>query len=213
MVVDLGLTDFDTAYGRQMELVARRKLSEIDDSVIITEHLPVITLGRSGRRSNILVSDALLKERGIKVVDADRGGDVTFHGPGQLVLYPVIDLKARGRDLHRYLRDLESVVINFLNGYGVIAGRIKGMTGVWVGGRKIASIGVGTTGWVTYHGSSVNIDMDLGYFSMIHPCGMRDVTMTSLAAVTGARIAMREASERLLASFMRVFTTNYQEAL
>lgn len=206
MIIDLGLTDYDTAYKQQMELVARRKLGEVDDSVIITEHRPVFTLGRTGRKDNFLASAAALSEKGIKVVQVDRGGDVTFHGPGQLILYPIIDLKARGRDLHRYLRDLESVIISFLNTYGVIAERIKGRTGVWVGNKKIASIGIGASNWVTYHGASVNIDVDLAYFSMIHPCGMKDVKMTSLAAITGYAIAMREAADNLLACFKRVFS-------
>lgn len=210
MIIDLGLTDYETAYRSQMELVAKRKLGEVDDSVIITEHRPVFTLGRLGRKENLLASDTALTEKGIKIVSVDRGGDITFHGPGQLVLYPIIDLKTRGRDLHRYLRDLESVIINFLNIYGVIAERVRGKTGVWVGNRKIASIGIATSNWVTYHGASVNIDVELSYFSMIHPCGMKDVTMTSLSAVTGGAVAMRSAADNLLASFRRVFTINQE---
>jgi lipoate-protein ligase B len=211
MIIDLGLTDYETAYRSQMELVAKRKLGEVDDSVIITEHRAVFTLGRTGRKENLLASDAALNEKGIKIVSVDRGGDITFHGPGQLVLYPIIDLKARGRDLHRYLRDLESVIISFLNMYGVIAERVKGKTGVWVGNRKIASIGIGTSNWVTYHGASVNIDVELSYFSMIHPCGMKDVLMTSLSEVTGSVVTTREAAGRLLECFKRVFIRN-QEA-
>lgn len=212
MIIELGLTDYETAYRSQMELVAKRKLSEVDDSVIITEHRPVFTLGRMGRKDNLLASDAALSEKGIKVLSVDRGGDITFHGPGQLVLYPIIDLKTRGRDLHLYLRDLESVIISFLNTYGVIAERVKGRTGVWVGSKKIASIGIGTSNWVTYHGASVNIDVDLSYFSMIHPCGLKDVTMTSLSAIIGSRVTTQEAAHTLLACFKRVFTIN-QEAL
>lgn len=212
MIVDLGLTDYETAYRSQMELVAKRKLGEVDDSVIITEHRPVFTLGRMGRKHNLLASDAALSEKGIKVLSVDRGGDITFHGPGQLVLYPIIDLKARGRDLHRYLRDLESVIISFLNTYGIIAEQLKDKTGVWVGNRKIASIGIGTSNWVTYHGASVNIDVDLDYFSMIHPCGMKDVTMTSLSAITGSAVTTREAKGRLLECFKRLFAI-HQEVL
>lgn len=215
MVIDLGLSDYHTAYMRQMELVAKRKLGEVDDSVIITEHHPVFTLGRAGRKENFLADDVALSGKGIEVVSVDRGGDITFHGPGQLILYPVIDLRARGRDLHRYLRDLESVIISFLNTYGVIAERVKGKTGVWVGSKKIASIGIGTTNWITYHGASVNIDVELAYFSMINPCGMKDVAMTSLSAVTGSAVSMREAAGRLLACFNRAFISNTenQEAL
>jgi lipoate-protein ligase B len=212
MIIQLGLTDYETAYRSQMELVAKRKLGEIDDSVIITEHMPVFTLGRAGRKDNLLASNAALSEKGIKVLSVDRGGDITFHGPGQLVLYPIIDLKARGRDLHRYLRDLESVVISFLNTYGIIAERVKGKTGVWVGNKKIGSIGIGTSNWVTYHGASINIDVDLTYFSMINPCGLKDVTMTSLSEVIGYRVTTREAARTLIACFKRVFTIN-QEVL
>ena len=210
MIIDLGLTDYETTYRSQMELVSKRKLGEVDDSVIITEHRPVFTLGRAGRKDDLLVSNKVLSERGIKVLNVDRGGDITFHGPGQLVLYPIIDLKARGRDLHHYLRDLESVIISFLNTYGVIAERVKGKTGVWVGTKKIASIGIGTSNWVTYHGASVNINVELGYFAMIHPCGMKDVTMTSLSSITGSVITMREATDNLLACFKRVFNSPYR---
>jgi lipoate-protein ligase B len=188
-----------------MELVSRRKLGETRDSLIITEHRPVFTIGRAGHKNNLLVSEAVLEAQGIKALKADRGGDITFHGPGQAVFYPIIDLKERGRDLHRYMRDLESVAISFLNGYGVIAERLQGRTGIWAGGKKVASIGVGASNWVTYHGMAVNINVDLGYFSMINPCGMKGARMTSLGEILGGPVPMRAATERLLSSFRKIF--------
>lgn len=205
MIIDLGLTDYPEAYRRQMDLVARRRSGEVGDSVLITEHREVYTIGRLGRYDNLLIGADLLSGFGIDVIRADRGGDITFHGPGQLVLYPIIDLRDRGRDLHRYLRDLESVVIDFLKGYGLASGRKSSMTGVWVDERKIASIGVASSNWITYHGLSVNIDVDLGYFNIINPCGMSEVRMTSLFELTGRRIDKDDASHRLLDSFIRVF--------
>jgi lipoic acid synthetase len=210
MIIDLGLTDYEEAYRSQMELVSKRKLGEISDSVILTEHKPVFTIGRSGGKRNLLVDEATLKARGLKVLSIDRGGDITFHGPGQTVFYPIIDLKSRGRDLHRYMRDLESVVIGFLNGYGIIAERLKDRTGVWVGPRKIASVGIGVSNWVTYHGLSVNIDVDLSYFSMIYPCGMRGAKMTSLSDILGVRIKTRETTSMLLSSFQRIFNVKVE---
>jgi lipoate-protein ligase B len=172
--------------------------------MIITEHNPVFTIGRTGRRENMLADSRQMRKRGVRLIEVDRGGDITFHGPGQLLLYPVVDLKARGRDLHRYMRDLESVAINFLNSYGIIAERIDGKTGVWVGGSKVASIGVGAKDWVTFHGLSVNVDIDLSYFSMIYPCGMRGIKMTSLAEILGVDIDLNMAAEKLIVCAKRV---------
>jgi len=198
MILDLGLTDYEDCYRIQKEFVRLRKLGEVDDSVIITEHNPVFTIGRSGSSDNLLVPESGLSELGVKVLNIDRGGDVTFHGPGQLVAYPIVDLKAAGKDLHGYLRDLEEAAIRFLNDYSVCGERIEKKTGVWVSGGKIASVGVGASNWVTFHGLSVNINCDLSFFSMINPCGMKDVEMTSLARIKGQEIEMREARDRLL---------------
>jgi lipoate-protein ligase B len=204
MILNLGLTDYEKAYLAQCQLVSRRRLGEIGDSMIITEHNPVFTIGRTGRRENMLADSRQMRKRGVRLIEVDRGGDITFHGPGQLLLYPVVDLKARGRDLHRYMRDLESVAINFLNSYGIIAERIDGKTGVWVGGSKVASIGVGAKDWVTFHGLSVNVDIDLSYFSMIYPCGMRGIKMTSLAEILGVDIDLNMAAEKLIVCAKRV---------
>ncbi|MCM8790133.1 MAG: lipoyl(octanoyl) transferase LipB [Candidatus Omnitrophica bacterium] len=205
MIIDLGLTDYEQAYRAQLEFVARRKLGEIEDTLLITEHNPVFTIGRTGSKESLLVDEKVLAQKGIKVLSVDRGGDITFHGPGQLVAYPIIDLKASLCDLHRYLRYLEEAVILFLKRYSVAAGRITGKTGVWVQGRKIASLGIGASGWVTYHGLSININVDLSFFAMIYPCGMKSVETISLNRILGKNVAMDEAKRIFVAYFQKVF--------
>ncbi len=197
-LLDLGLIDYEDCYKIQKDFVRRRKLGEIGDSVIIAEHNAVFTIGRTGLHKNLLVPESELSGLGVKVLNVDRGGDITFHGPGQLVVYPIIDLKRCQKDLHRYLRDLEEIVIRFLNDYDVLSERLKNKTGVWVDGKKIASVGVGASNWVTFHGISVNINCDMRYFSMINPCGLKDVEMTSLARIKGQDIDMQEAKAILL---------------
>lgn len=205
MICDLGLTYYEDAYRVQKDLVARRKLGEIDDSLIITEHHPVFTIGRTGNLANLLVDEAALGKAGMSVVRVDRGGDITCHAPGQLVAYPVLDLKQRGRDLHRYLRDLEEVAIRLLEKLGIRAVRIEGKTGVWTYGKKIASIGVGASDWVTYHGMSINIKNDLHYFSMINPCGSPTDCAVSVETVLGREVSMHDAKIILMREFFRVF--------
>lgn len=195
MIIDLGLIGYEECYALQKQLVARRKSGGINDCLILAEHDEIFTIGRTGSEKNILVRPEDLSDNRMKVLRVDRGGDVTFHGPGQLVAYPIIDLKARGKDLHRYLRDLEEAVMLFLGDYSVDAERIRGKTGVWVHGKKISSIGIGASGRVTYHGVSVNINCELNFFSMINPCGMADVVMTSLARVKRRNIDMGSAKK------------------
>lgn len=204
MIEDIGLVDYARAYAIQKELVARRKVGEIEDSVIIAEHHPVFTIGRSGTKDHLLVDEACLKGMGAEVVEVDRGGDITFHGPGQLVAYPIVDLKKRGRDLHKYMRELEEVCISFLDGYSVRAGRSEGRTGVWVDDRKIASVGIAASDWVTYHGAAINIDPDLKFFSMIHPCGMKGIEVTSLKKILNRDIIMADAKERFM-EYWRIY--------
>ena len=201
MILDLGLIDYEDCYRKQKELVRRRKLGEIEDSLIIAEHNAVFTIGRSGKADNLLVSPEFLEKLGVKVLKVDRGGDITFHGPGQLVFYPIIDLKAGIKDLHLYLRNLEEAVIRFLDGYGVNGIRVAGRTGVWSSGAKIASIGIAASDWITYHGAAININTDLNFFSMINPCGMKDVKMTSMSEISGGFIDMREAGRRMSDEF------------
>jgi len=207
MILDLGLIDYEEAYKIQRQMVARRKLGEIGDTLILAEHNSVFTFGRMGHKENLLVDEGYLLRKGIKVLNMDRGGDITFHGPGQLVIYPVIDLKDRWRDLHVYMRNLEEVAIKFLQKYSVQSERSPGKTGVWVGGQKIGSIGIGVSNWVTYHGLSINIKVDLDFFNMIYPCGLKDVSMVSLDRLINKDVDMGEAKETILSVFDNVFNS------
>lgn len=205
MILDLGLIDYEDCHRIQKEFVARRKRGDSGDVFIIAEHPNVFTIGRTGKRENLLVDERGLAGKGVKVLDVERGGDITFHGPGQLIVYPIVDLKNRGRDIHRHLRDLEQVAIELLKRYGIASRTVKGKTGVWLNDEKICSVGVAATNWVTYHGMSININVDLGYFAMINPCGMTDVMMTSLKKVLRKEILMREARDRLQESISDIF--------
>ena len=163
-IVNIGLKDYQETYKIQKELVKKRHEGKIPDTLILVEHPPVFTIGRSGSRKNIHVSLGKLKEEGIKIYEIDRGGDITYHGPGQIVGYPIIDLRKYGRDIHLYLRTLEKVLIKLLQDFSIEAGRIKGMTGVWVNDKKIASIGIGVSKWVTYHGFCLKCKSQHGTF-------------------------------------------------
>lgn len=211
MLLDLGLIDYEECYAIQKDIVRRRRSGEIDDTLILAEHNPIFTIGRRGSKDNLLVSDDMLASNGLKVLRIDRGGDITFHGPGQLVCYPVIDLKAAGMDLHRYLRNLEESAIHFMNDYGVDAERVPGKTGVWVSGKKIASVGVGASNWVTFHGLSVNINCSLDFFAMINPCGMKDSEMTSLARLKGQEIPMSAAKTKIVKHFKEILGLDNNE--
>lgn len=208
MIIDLGLISYEDAYRTQCEFVARRMLGEVEDSVIIAEHRSVFTIGRTGSIKNLLADEEMLDVAGIKVLEVDRGGDITFHGPGQVTVYPIIDLRTKERDLHKHLRNMEQAVIDFLAEYSVFGRRISDKTGVWIGKKKIASIGVGCRNWVTYHGTSVNINTDLRYFSMINPCGMKGVEVTSLGRLLGREVDMQEAKNKLLTNVINVFDLN-----
>lgn len=198
-VEELGLLPYADGLALQERAVEARRAGERPDTLFLLEHRPVITLGRSAREEHLLVSRRDLLAKGIEVFEARRGGDVTYHGPGQLVGYPVLDLSARGEpDLHRYLRRLEAVLCEALRELGVPPRVVAGRTGVFVedpdpaaAPRKIASIGVGARGWVTSHGFALNVDLDLAAFSNIVPCGLADVEMTSIAAELGERVPER----------------------
>ncbi len=184
-ILDLGLVDYDRARLIQLQLVDKRIDGRITDTFVFVEHPPTITVGRGARDNNILVSEESLKQRSVHVCEVERGGDVTFHGPGQQVIYPIIDLEQRGRDLHRFLRDLEEVVINFLRNYDLNGERIQGKTGVWVSDKKLCAIGIAVKRWVSYHGLALNLCNDLSYFNLINPCGFPSSTVTSLESLTG----------------------------
>ena len=183
LVCDLGVQPYAEALALQ-RAVARARISGAfdQDLLLLVEHPPVITLGRSSKEQHLLASPALLASRGVELHEVERGGDVTFHGPGQLVGYPIIDLKRHKQDLHWFLRQVEAALIQALESFGVVGERSAGFTGVWTGGRKIASIGVHARDWVTWHGFAMNVTTDLSWFDLIVPCGIAAVEMTSLAA-------------------------------
>lgn len=194
-LLDLGRRGFRDTWQLQLDTVAARQRGEAPDTLILVEHDPgVITLGRSrAARSNVLAPE------GVEVVEIERGGDVTWHGPGQLVAYPIVLLGDGERDLHRFLRNLEEAIIRTAADLGVTAGREAGKTGVWIDGRKLASIGIACRRWVTFHGLALNVDPDLRQFARINPCGFDAAVMTSLAAERGRAPAMAEVKRTLTA--------------
>jgi len=186
LVQDLGRTSYVEVLELQRRLCRQRISGEIsEDILLLVEHEPVVTLGRGLRPGSLPLSPKELEARGLQVFDVERGGDVTFHGPGQLVGYPIIDLRKHREDLHWYLRRLEAGLIDGLARLGIEAGTTAGLTGVWTRGRKIASIGIHVKQWVTFHGFALNVTTDLSYFDLIVPCGIPDVTMTSVSRELG----------------------------
>jgi lipoyl(octanoyl) transferase len=202
-VRDLGLLRWDLAWERQRAWVDLRKSGAISDQLLIVEHPHVVTMGRNGHRENMLAEPEVLARSGISFFETDRGGDVTYHGPGQIVGYPILDLREWKRDVHAYVRAIEQMIIDTLAGFGIAAGREAGATGVWTGDGKIAAIGVHISRWVTSHGFALNVDTDLNYFQYIVPCGStRPVTsMRSL----GSRAQRGEVVAALIQNFGRVF--------
>jgi lipoyl(octanoyl) transferase len=199
--LDWGRTGYADAWQRQEEMVARRNVGEIGDTLIFTEHDPVYTLGvRKGAEAHLIWDEAELARRGITVAKTNRGGDITYHGPGQIVGYPIINLAAR-KDLHAYLRLLEQVMINTVGTFGLAAARRDGKTGIWLGTRKIAAIGVAVKKWTTYHGFALNVNADLAPFGGIVPCGITDGTVTSIAAELGTAPSPEEVKRVLALEF------------
>jgi lipoyl(octanoyl) transferase len=205
-IFEAGRVEYDKARKLQLQLVEQRIKGKTDDTFIFCEHPPTITIGRSGGAGNIVVSDEKLNAAGVKKYEVERGGDVTFHGPGQQVIYPIVSLEERGRDLHRFMRDLEKVVISFLRNYDVEGCSVPGKTGVWVGEKKICAIGVAVRRWTTFHGLALNLDTDLGYFQLINPCGFDSGSVTSLQALTGTAIDKPKTFFELTSAIEEVFS-------
>ncbi len=202
-VRELGRIAYGDALELQKQTVAARKLGETADHLFLLEHPHVITLGRNGHLENLLASDAILTRAGISFFPTDRGGDVTYHGPGQLVGYPILDLREWKRDVGAYVRAVEQVIIDTLADYGISAGRIPKLTGVWVDERKIAAIGVHISRWVTSHGFALNVATDLSYFQYIVPCGLTK-PVTSMRRL-GVRAPAEDVGRSLAGHFGRVF--------
>ena len=202
-----GLVPYEAGLVLQADLVASRKADTIPDTLVLLQHPPVITLGVKVRQSrdHVLATDEQLQARGVTLHETGRGGDVTYHGPGQLVGYPVLDLKPDRQDAHRYVRDLETVLIGVCGEYGLAAHRKPGLTGVWVGEEKVAAIGVRLSRWVTSHGFALNVSTDLDHFGLIVPCGITDRGVTSLARLLGEGPPMAEVEAHVVAHVCRVF--------
>jgi lipoyl(octanoyl) transferase len=203
----LGLVPYGEALELQRTLVEDRRYGRVGDLLLLVEHPHVLTLGvrGDGGRSHILASAATLATRGIDVFETGRGGDITYHGPGQIVGYPIIDLKPDRCDVHRYVRDLEEVLIRTARDFGVEANRVEGLTGVWVGREKLAAIGVRIARWITSHGFAFNVSTDLDNFNLIVPCGITDRGVTSLERLTGGTISRGDVEHRVGANFCSVF--------
>lgn len=199
-----GRLPYRTALALQEDLLDRRRQGS-EDFLVLLEHPPVVTLGRGASEENLRVTAAELTRRGIDLERVGRGGDVTYHGPGQLVGYPIVDLEPLGCDLHRYLRLLEETLIDALAAFGVNGESVAGKTGVWVAGEKVASIGVGVRRWVSWHGFALNVVADLSGFATIVPCGLPDVRMTSLERLLGGTLEMARVEEEIIRSFAKTF--------
>jgi lipoyl(octanoyl) transferase len=200
---ELGRISYAEALALQQQLAAERKEGLVPDHLLLLEHPHVITLGRNGHMENVLAGDDVLSRAGIEFHPTNRGGDVTYHGPGQLVGYPILDLREWKRDVGAYVRGLEQALIDTLADYGIEAGRIPKLTGVWVGERKIAAIGVHLSRWVTSHGFALNVNTDLSYFQYIVPCGLTK-PVTSMAAL-GVRTTVTEVASAFAPHFARTF--------
>ena len=204
---DLGRVPYRAALAFQHRAVETRARGESPDVLYFVEHEPVLTVGRGGHDENLKLPESEYLRRGIEVVPVERGGDVTYHGPGQIVGYPIVGLESLpgGRDLHRYLRDLEEGILRVLGSYGLEGSRRPGYTGVWVGDRKVAAIGVAVRRWVTFHGFALNVNPDLAHFDLIHPCGIRGLGVASLESLLGKAPPRDEVVARLARSFSEVW--------
>jgi lipoyl(octanoyl) transferase len=213
-LVELGRMGYADALALQNNVVERRKRGEIPDQLLIVEHPHVVTMGRNGHAENVLATPQILERAGIELHHTDRGGDVTYHGPGQIVGYPIFDLREWKRDVVAYLRALEQVLIEALADFGIAAGRMPGATGVWVEGAKIAAIGVHISRWVTSHGFALNLDTDLDYFKYIVPCGLTQpvTSMRALGCPMNRTASRAEVTTSVARAFGRIFERDVRGA-
>ena len=205
----LGLIDYSKAYCLQRELLRQRFDNEIADTLLLLEHPPTITIGKSGKLENILASQTQLAKEGVSLFFVDRGGDVTYHSPGQLVAYPIIDLRRR-RNVHKYVHDIEEVIIRALNDFGIAGCRDESHAGVWVKDEEVAAIGLSVRSWITMHGFALNVNLDLAQFCFINPCGFSDRKATSISTLLSQDMPMEAVIERLLAHFSEVFDAHME---
>jgi lipoyl(octanoyl) transferase len=210
-VVRLGRTGYRECTDLQVRLRDARIRGEIGDTILLTEHDHVYTIGTSGDDNHLLASESELAALHATVERTDRGGDITYHGPGQLVVYPLIDLGRRTMDLHRYLRDLEEVVILALQAFGIAGGRVDGYTGIWAGGDKICAIGIHCRNWVTMHGFALNVNTDLSYFGRIIPCGIFERGVTSMSELLARHVEPQAVEAEIISAWSTVFQAPVRE--
>ena len=197
--------EYDRALQLQMRISEAKKRGFVEDVLLLLEHPPTITLGRNGKWNHLLVPEQALAARGIARCEVDRGGDITYHGPGQLVGYPILELRSRERDVHRYMRNLEELVLRLLNSYGIRGTRRDHFTGVWTDDGKIAALGVHISRWITRHGFALNVSTDLSFFDLIVPCGISGAGIASMASILGRAVKVEEVTGRLVPFFGAVF--------
>ncbi len=207
-VINLGIEPYKTIWDYQYRLFDLRLKNQISDVLILLEHNHVFTLGKTAKLEHLLLNPRQLKDEGIELFEIDRGGDITYHGPGQIVGYPIIKLDELYKDLHKYLRNLEEVIIQTLGEFNVEGYRIPGLTGVWVNDEKIAAIGIKVSRWITMHGFAFNVNTVLDYFQKIIPCGIKDKGVTSLQKILNRKISIDDVKQILIQKFMQVF--NYE---
>lgn len=200
-VLRLGTVGYKEAWSLQQRLVDKRIAGEIPDTLVLLQHPPVLTLGANFHAENLLRPVSEFEGDGVEVINTDRGGDVTYHGPGQLVGYPIVDVSARGQDLHRWLRDIELTIIETLGNFGIYARQFPPHTGAWVGDRKIAAIGIKVRKWVSMHGFALNVDMDMKVFRQIVPCGISSYGLTTMAAELERPVSMAEVADQVEEAF------------
>jgi len=205
---DLGLIDYKEAWDLQKEILKLRYEKKITDILFLLEHPHTYTLGKTADKNNLISTEVYLKENKISVYDIDRGGDITYHGPGQIVGYPIINLNEWIKDTHKFLRALEEVLIETCESYGIAAGRNSKYTGVWINNRKIAAIGIKISRWITMHGFAFNVNTNLDFFKGIIPCGISDKDVTSLQKELNREIDIKSAKEIILKNFMNIFGYN-----
>ncbi|MFA6470033.1 MAG: lipoyl(octanoyl) transferase LipB [Bacteroidota bacterium] len=211
LVVDLGRTKYAETWDLQKQVFTARLEKRVGDVLLLTEHEPVFTLGKGADENHLLAKETELNDRKIDMFWIDRGGDVTFHGPGQIVGYPILDLNEHYQDIHRYLRDIEEMIIRTLNEYGIQSGREKEFTGVWVKNDKIAALGVKVSKWITMHGFALNVHTDLSFFDRIIPCGIFHKGVTSLKNVLGREVSITEVQNHLMTHFAQIFSLEIKQ--
>jgi lipoyl(octanoyl) transferase len=211
--LDLGKANYKQVWELQKKIHQAKQTGFTDDVLITVEHEPVYTLGKTGSRDHILISDDQMKAKGIRYYEIDRGGDITYHGPGQLVVYPILDLNNYYKDTHRYLRDLEEVVIVTLKELNIDSHREEEFTGVWAGEEKICAIGIKVSRWITMHGIAFNINTDLSYFDKIIPCGIFHKGVTSIEKILGKEFDLQIIQDIFLKNFIKVFKIESAEKI